>query len=96
MRKIVKIPSSGLSSTRRWMETFDVEPGILGSILRIMEEKGKTLSVRDKITIISFDAFHLFPKFCIDRKKKHHWTSQGLSSCNGSWFVQEVGASPVL
>ncbi|XP_033231241.1 uncharacterized protein LOC117182245 [Belonocnema kinseyi] len=53
LRKVFKIPLPGLPSLRRWINRCDVEPGVLKSILKIIEKKGNKLNKSDKITVIT-------------------------------------------
>lgn len=75
MRKIRKIPLPAESTLRKWCFKFDVQPGILKKVLKVMKEKGQNLSTAKKLTVLSFDEVHISNKYDMDKKHQRIYGS---------------------
>ena len=68
LRKHLGIPLPGESTLRDWTRNINCEPGIQRSSLKVMQEKGKEMTMRDKACMLVFDEMSLKEQFCYDRR----------------------------
>ena len=61
-------PLPSLSTLRRWAATFDVRPGHLKNVAKLMQQKAKDLSVIERLTAISFDEMFIKSQICLEKK----------------------------
>lgn len=87
----MNVPLPCDSSIRNWTSKFLVKPGILDSVLNIMDTKGQKLSVAEKLTVLTFDEVYISNKIDIERREQKvygpHKTCQVVMARGlfGSW-----------
>jgi hypothetical protein len=67
-----KYPLPSVSTLRRWAARFNVQPGLLKNVLPLMQQKSKNMSLRERLTVISFDEMFIKIK-CAWRKKRRQY-----------------------
>nr|XP_012218088.1 PREDICTED: uncharacterized protein LOC105669613 [Linepithema humile] len=55
LRNVKKMPMPCTSTLNNWCGVFNVAPGILKDVLKIMVDKGRNLSTVEKLTVLTFD-----------------------------------------
>ncbi|XP_071643599.1 uncharacterized protein [Temnothorax longispinosus] len=70
LRNVKKLPLPSISILQNWCATFNVQPGILKDVFKIMEDKGQNLSITEKLTILSFDELYISNKVDLERKEQ--------------------------
>lgn len=70
LRDVQKIPLPSLTTLQNWISTFNIAPGILKDVFKIMAKKGHDLSLHEKITVLTFDDVYISNKLDIDRKQQ--------------------------
>lgn len=68
------VPLPSVSTLRRWISDVNVEPGILNSVIRMMHIRGASLSIEEKICIISFDERKIEKKYSYDKAADKMYT----------------------
>jgi len=87
--KNVSLPC--VQTLRNWSAHFNVKSGILKSVIQIMQNKGRNLSMIDKLTVLSFDEIYISNKIELERCEEKiygpHKTSQFVmvQSFIGNW-----------
>jgi hypothetical protein len=56
-----------LSTLRDWARYFNVDPGPLVDVMRLLKIKAKGMSEWDRSTVLSFDEIHISNKVSIDQ-----------------------------
>lgn len=76
IRKTMKISLPSISTLRNWAQKFDVTPGILNDVLRIMKLKGENMTVFERLTVLSYDEVYISNDIAIDRRNEQcRWTA---------------------
>ncbi|CAI6357563.1 unnamed protein product [Macrosiphum euphorbiae] len=70
LREKKNFPLPGMSTLRNWASTFSIEPGLLKNVMILLKAKGDTMSVNEKLTMISFDETYVSNKICYDKKSE--------------------------
>jgi hypothetical protein len=60
-------PLPGLSTLRDWARCFNVDPGPLVDVMRMLKIKAKGMSEWDRLTVLSFDEIYISNKVSIDQ-----------------------------
>lgn len=80
IRKSMKVPLPSVSTLRNWAQKFDVTPGILNDVLRIMKLKGECMTVFERLTVLSYDEVYISNDVAINRRDEQivgpHKTTQ--------------------
>lgn len=80
IRKTMKVPLPSVSTLRNWAQKFDVTPGILNGVLRIMKLKGESMTVLERLTVLSYDEVYISNDIAINRRDEQiigpHKTTQ--------------------
>uniref|UniRef100_A0A2S2P3G9 Transposable element P transposase n=1 Tax=Schizaphis graminum TaxID=13262 RepID=A0A2S2P3G9_SCHGA len=58
----------GLSTLRTRAVQFPMEHGILSGVMTLMKDKGETLDIKEKLTVVSFDETYVLRRICFDKK----------------------------
>lgn len=69
LRKKVGIPLPGLSTLRKWTRNLRCLPGLQKEILSVLQEKSKTMSSLEKLTVLSFDEMNIDSRRCYDERE---------------------------
>lgn len=64
------MPLPSMSTLQNWYATFNVQPGILKDVLKIMEDKGHNLDTTEKLTVLSFDELYISNEVDLERKEQ--------------------------
>lgn len=59
-----------MTTLHYWCATFNIRPGILKDVIKIMEDKGQNLYRTEKLTVLSFDEIYISNKVDLDRKEQ--------------------------
>lgn len=70
VRNVKKIPLPCPTTLHNWVAKFNVLPGILSDVLKIMSSKENDLSVTKKLTILTFDELYVCNKLDMERKQQ--------------------------
>lgn len=70
LRNVKKMPLPCSTTLHNWISKFNVLPGILGDVLKIMLSKGNELSIIQKLTVLTFDEIYVSNKLDIERKQQ--------------------------
>jgi len=70
LREVKKIPLPCIQTLRNWNANFDVQPGILKDVLKIMHIKGRDLSAIEKLIVICFDEIYISNKIDLERRQQ--------------------------
>ena len=82
------MPLPSISTLNRWVKDINIEPGLLKSVLRMMQSKGKSMTSGEKVCILSFDEMKLDDRHVYDRVADKFY-------CNKK-YVQVVTARGIL
>lgn len=91
LRTVKNIPLPCVQTLRNWSANFNVKPGLLKDILKIMQIKGRDLSVVQRLTVLSFDEVYISNKVDLERREQKiygpHRTSQVVMARGliGNW-----------
>ncbi|KAK3889296.1 hypothetical protein Pcinc_006682 [Petrolisthes cinctipes] len=55
LREQLKLPFPSVSTLQRWTNGHSFNPGILDSVLKLMKNKGETMTTGERACILSFD-----------------------------------------
>lgn len=70
LRNVKKMPLPCVTTLQNWCVTFNVPPGILKHVLKIMERKGHELTTTEKLTVLTFDEVYVSNKLDLERKEQ--------------------------
>lgn len=80
IQKTMKIPLPSVSTLKHWAQKFNVTPGILVDVLRIMKLKGENMTVIERLTVLSYDEVYVSNDIAINRRDEQivgpHKTTQ--------------------
>lgn len=91
LRTVKNVPLPCVQTLRNWSADFNVKPGILKDVIRIMQSKGQDLSIIEKLTVLSFDEIYISNKVDLERREQKIYgpnkTSQFVMARGliGSW-----------
>lgn len=68
--KVRKIPLPCVTTLRNWISEFQLKPGILHEVLKIMQIKGESLTTSEKLIVLTFDEVYISNKIDIDRREQ--------------------------
>lgn len=68
LRDVKKIPLPCVATLQNWCIAFNVPPGILKDVLKIMKEKD--LTITEKLTVLTFDEIYISNKLDLERKEQ--------------------------
>lgn len=61
-------PLPAMSTLRRWISKIDVNPGILKTVISLMEKKADYLEKNERLCVLTFDEIYISNKIEIDKK----------------------------
>lgn len=70
LRNVKKFPFPCAATLHNWVASFNVAPGILIDVIKIMTDKGNNLSTTEKLTVITFDEVYISNKLDLERKEQ--------------------------
>jgi len=69
-QKYKKIPLPCAATLHNWVASFNIPPGILTDVIKIMFDKGNNLSTIEKLTVITFDEIYISNKLDLERREQ--------------------------
>lgn len=70
LRNVKKIPLPCAATLHNWVASFNVAPGILINVIKILIDKGNNLSTTEKLTVITFDEIYISNKVDLERREQ--------------------------
>lgn len=70
LRNVKKMPLPCITTWRNWVNQFNVFPGILHDVIKIMSNIGRNLPTTEKLTVCSFDEVYISNKLEVERKQQ--------------------------
>ncbi|XP_024880090.1 uncharacterized protein LOC112459947 [Temnothorax curvispinosus] len=70
LRNVKQVPLPCVSTLRNWVASFNIAPGIFTDFLKIMIDKGNSLSTAEKLTVITFDEIYISNKLDLERREQ--------------------------
>lgn len=70
LRNVKKIPFPCATTLHNWVASFNVAPGILIDVIKILINKGNDLSTTEKLTVITFDEIYISNKVDLERREQ--------------------------
>lgn len=64
------VPLPCVQTLRNWSANFDVQPGILKDVLKVMHIKERDLPAIQKLTVLSFDEIYISNKVDLERRQQ--------------------------
>lgn len=95
MRNSWGIPLPSRATLSRWVSSVDIQPGILTSVISLMQHKAKTMEKRDCVCVLSFDECLL--GMVLWQGYRHSiWPQEKCSLCNDQRFTWPMEATDFL
>lgn len=69
-KNVKKMPIPCITTLHNWIAKFNVLPGILYDVFKIMSSKGNDLSIVQKLTVLTFDELYICNKLDMERKQQ--------------------------
>lgn len=69
-RNVKNFPLPCAATLNNWAASFNVAPGILTDVFKVMIDKGKDLSTVEKLTVITFDEIYISNKLDLERREQ--------------------------
>lgn len=69
LRTVKKMPLP-CAALNNWSASFNVAPGILTDVIKILLDKGNNLSTTEKLTVITFDEIYIPNKLDLERRQQ--------------------------
>lgn len=70
LRNVKKMPLPCLTTLQNWCATFNIPPGILEDVLKIMQDKGQNLCTAERLTVLTFDEMYISNRIDLERKEQ--------------------------
>lgn len=66
LRNVRKMPLPCTSTLNNWCGVFNIAPGILKDVFKIMVDKGRNLSTTEKLVVLTFDELYVSNKLDLE------------------------------
>ena len=91
LRNTVQFPYPSISTLHRWISKINVEPGILTSVLKLLQHKATTMIEWDRLCVMSFDEMSVAYEWTYDKGTDTLYSPKSKVQCVmirgliGSW-----------
>ena len=81
LRSTLHLPYPSNSTLHRWVTKIDVEPGILTSVLNLLQHKAKTMTEWEKVCVLSFDEMNVASEWTYDKGTDNLYSPKSKVQC---------------
>lgn len=81
LRNVKNIPLPCQSTLQNWVAKFNISPGILNDVLKIMSSKENDLSITEKLIVLTFDEIYVSNKLEIEQKQQKVYGPHKTCQC---------------